>query len=465
MKTSILNCVSVGVLLMAGCGDDSAGRTTTADGASSIGSLDNGNDNGNETGGNDQNGDGDGDTSPGDGDGDTGPGDGDGDGDPADDDDGGNNPKWDTLVVPDGSMNCGGGGGGNNDPEWSYLWAANSSQGTISKIDTQTVTEVGRYQVRPNGGGSPSRTSVSLSGHVAVASRVGGVTKIYADESFCQESNGTPGIQTSNSSAYLPWGEEECVAWHAPFAYQTQRPVAWGPGQFNQGTCQWEEEELWTAGSNGQGIDVMVLDGDDGSIKEMINVPTGGGGMNADFYGIYGGAVDGDGNFWGSQLGSSGKLLKVNREDMTYTVYDTPNDASWYGMTVDEDGMVWLCRNYVARFDPVLEQWTTASTGGYTGCMADVGEDGLLWQASSGNQGVIGVNRDTLMVEKSWPASGSYGISIDFEGYVWAVANGSNVSKIDPETGMYETYNGLVGAYTYSDMTGFALSSVGSPSG
>ncbi|KIG19293.1 Methionine ABC transporter ATP-binding protein [Enhygromyxa salina] len=461
-KLPVLNLMSVGVLLLSGCGDDSADGFI-ADGPAPIGTLDNGNDNGNssETNGNDQGGDGDGDSGPGDGDGDPGDGDGDGDGGSAD----GGNHKWDTLSVPDGSMNCGGGGGNANEPEWSYLWAANSSQGTISKIDTKTVTEVGRYQVRPNGGGSPSRTSVSLSGHVAVASRVGGVTKIYADESFCEESNGMPGIQTSNSAAFLPWGEEECVAWHTPFNYQTQRPVAWGPGEFNQGTCQWEDEELWTAGSNGQGIDVMVLDGDDGSIKEMINVPTGGNGMAADFYGIYGGAVDGDGNFWGSQLGSSGKLLKVNREDMTYTVYNTPNDASWYGMTVDEDGMVWLCRNYVARFDPVLETWTTASTGGYTGCMADVGEDGLLWQASSGNQGVIGVNRDTLQVEKSWPAGGAYGISIDFEGYVWAVANGSNVSKIDPETGQFQTYNGLVGAYTYSDMTGFALSSVGSPNG
>jgi hypothetical protein len=448
-----MGMMSMGVSSISGCGDDTAGQTTL-DGASSIGTLTNGNDNGNETGGNEQSGDGDGD--PGDGDGDT------GDGDTGDG--GGNKPKWDTLSVPDGSMNCGG-GGNSNEPEWSYLWAANSSQGTISKIDTKTVTEVGRYPVRPNGGGSPSRTSVSLSGHVAVASRVGGVTKIYANESFCQESNGTPGIQTSNSAVALPYAEEECIAWHTPFNYQTQRPVAWGPGKFNQGTCQWEEEELWTSGSNGGGLDVMVLDGDDGSIKEMINVPTGGGGMLADFYGIYGGAVDGDGNFWGSQLGSSGKLLKVNREDMTYTVYDTPNDASWYGMTVDEDGMVWLCRNYVARFDPVLEQWTTASTGGYTGCMADVGEDGLLWQAASGNGGVIGVNRDTLQVEKTWPAGGAYGISIDFEGYVWAVANGTNVSKIDPATGQYQTYNGLVGAYTYSDMTGFALSSVGSPSG
>ena len=68
-------------------------------------------------------------------------------------------------------MNC---QGGNGDSEFSYLWAANSDQGTISKIDTKTVTEVGRYIVRPDSAGSPSRTSVSLSGNVAVANRSGG---------------------------------------------------------------------------------------------------------------------------------------------------------------------------------------------------------------------------------------------------------------------------------------------------
>jgi hypothetical protein len=137
--------------------------------------------------------------------------------------------------------------------------------------------------------------------------------------------------------------------------------------------------------------------------------------------------------------------------------------ASGYGMTVDSDGYVWTCSGSVARFDPGTETWQTANVGGYTGCMADAAEDGLLWV--SNGQGVIGVNRETLLVEKTWNAAGSYGVSIDFEGYVWAVAYGTTASKIDPETGQFWTYNGLVGAYTYSDMTGYALTHVGSPSG
>jgi hypothetical protein len=446
MKKSAILCV----LVLVGCGGSRPDGDAASDGIingetghpTAEGADDDGDGDG-EPG--DGIGDGDGDGEPGDGDGE--PGDGETDDDPQQ--------KFDTLAIPDAAFNCGDGGG--NDPDFSFLWAANSEQGTISKIDTKTVTEVGRYIVRPDSAGSPSRTSVSLSGHVAVANRYGGVTKIYADSQFCEESNGMPGIQTSTSDQFLAWGTEECIAWHKPMQYESQRPVAWGAGEFNHGNCYWEEEELWTAGTNGEFIDVYVLDGEDGATKEMVTIQ----GVTPEYFGIYGAAVDGNGDFWGSQLGW-GMLIRVNRDDMTYDTWQSPQNGSWYGMTVDSEGFVWLCSDYVGRFDPGSETWQTAVVGGYTGCMADAGEDGLLWM--SDGQGVIGVNRDTLQVEKQWNAAGSYGISIDFEGYVWAVAYGNSVSKIDPGTGQFWTYNGLVGAYTYSDMTGYALSNVGSPS-
>jgi hypothetical protein len=465
-KIAISVLTSLGLVVVSGCGTEpvSDGGATSLTGITG----ETGNSNSSAEGNSAEQGDGDGDTNttPGDGDGDTNttnPGDGDGDGEPGDGDGdpttSGGNHKWDTLAVPDSSEQCGGGDG---DFEFSFLWAANSSQGTITKIDTATVTEVGRFIVRPDSQGSPSRTSVSLTGHVAVANRSGGVTKVYADEQFCEESNGMPGIQTSNSNQFLPWGTEECIAWHVPMAYQSQRPVAWGQGT-EQG-CSYVDEELWTSGTNNNGfIDIFVLDGEDGSTKEMIQVPTNGNGLVASFYGIYGGAVDGNGDFWGSQLGSGSRLIRVHRDDMTWETWATPPGPHWYGMTVDAEGLVWLCSQTAGRFDPETQMWQTAVVGGYTGCMADAAEDGLLWMSTG--QGVVGVNRDTLVVEKMWNAAGSYGISIDFEGYVWAVASGSTASKIDPVTGQFWTYNGLVGAYTYSDMTGYALSNVGTPSG
>jgi hypothetical protein len=451
-------------LASVGCGNDPVG----SDASDAVGLTLEGNDTNSESAGegNDaMSGPGDGD--PGDGDGDPGDGDpGDGDGAPGDgdgDEDGGTT-KWDLAPWSDGGTNCASGNGG--DPEFSFLWAANSGEGTISKIDTMTVTEVGRYRVRPDGSGSPSRTSVSLSGHVAVASRSGGVTKFYATEEHCQDTNGTPGIQTSLNNAALPWDQEECRAWHTPFNYSSQRPVAWAPGEWNTGSCSWEDEMLWSAGRFGNGGDeVVLIDGETGVVLETIPIL----GLKSDSFGIYGAAVDSDGNFWGTGWATGNHLVRVDRETFEPTVWDGPSSTGmsshWYGMTVDVDGYVWNCASRVARFDPIDETWTVSDElpGWSAGCMADANEEGLLWLGSSGF-GLRAIDRVTLQVVQEWPTQSSYGVSIDFQGYVWAV-DGNGAHRVDPETGETLSYNGLVGAYTYSDMTGAALSAVGNPSG
>lgn len=375
----------------------------------------------------------------------------------ASNDDSAEDSTFDVGFLPDSPMQpcTAGKGGGGADPEFSYLWAANSTQGTITKIDTETVTEVGRFIVRPDSQGSPSRTSVNLQGDVAVANREGGVTKIYALEDRCQESNGSPGIQTSTDANFLPWGEEECVAWYSPFAYASQRPVAWTQGEFDLNTCSYVDTMLWTSGSNGS-TDVLLLDGEDGAVVDMVTLQ----GYPQDFYGIYGGAVDGEGNFWGTKLGGV-MLVRVDIDDMAVSMWPVPTSS--YGMTVDSDGYVWACSGNFGRFDPESETWAQGNGGGYAGCMAERGEDGLLWMA--GGNSIIGIDRVTLMPVANLPVPSSYGVSIDYYGYVWTV--GSAAHRVDKETFEVTTYNGLVGPYTYSDMTGYALTYAGggAPSG
>ena len=71
------------------------------------------------------------------------------------------------------------------------------------------------------------------------------------------------------------------------------------------------------------------------------------------------------------------------------------------------------------------------------------------------------------MPVQTWPVPGSYGVSIDYYGYVWTVAYSGGAHRVDKVTGEVTSYNGLVGAYTYSDMTGYALTYAGGgePSG
>lgn len=367
-------------------------------------------------------------------------------------------PKTDVGKQPDfGAPACGGGMGG-DDPDFSYIWVANSAQNTISKIDTQTLVELGRYMVRPDGGGSPSRTSVNLSGDVVTASREGGFTKFHARIEDCVESNGIPGIQTAVDANFLPWDQEECRAWHTPMAYQSQRPAAWTQGTFNQGTCTYNNQKVWTSGNNnGNGsVDVLLVNGDTGAIEATVPIN----GINPDFYGIYGAAVDKNGNFWGSQL-SQGWLVFIDLQTLQSKQW--PMATSGYGMTVDSKGYVWTCSSNAARFDPMTEQWQVVPAGGSGGCMED-GAGTLYMSGGGGN--IVALDTVTMAVKQTYPVPQYvHGISIDFYGYVWGVSMGSQAYRVDPKDGTLLTFEGLVGAYTYSDMTGFALSNVGMPSG
>jgi len=368
---------------------------------------------------------------------------------PADDDGTTESPVYfDLGMIPDSPMFCTEGDG---DVQYSYIWIANSTQGTISKINTETLVEEGRYQTRPDTSGSPSRTSVSLSGNVAVANRSGGLTKFYANHDDCPDANGNGVVDTSDDSTWEPWGDEECMAWHTPMAYISQRPVAWTQGVFDKSACTITDEKVWTAGSpDGNSIEVLLVDGDTGIIEETIPVP----GVAAGFYGIYGAAVDSEGNFWGSQLGG-GTLVHVNLESFDLETW--PTVAGGYGMTVDQDGYVWTCSSQAGRFDPSTETWQQANVGGSGGCMPDGGD--ILWMASSP---MVGINRNTLAVEYSIPLPEYvHGVSVDYQGYVWGVSMSSNAYRVDPETGTWDTVTGLVNPYTYSDMTGFALNNVG----
>jgi hypothetical protein len=355
-----------------------------------------------------------------------------------------------------------------------YIWIANADEGTVSKIDTRTLQEEGRYITRPDGAGNPSRTSVNLSGDVAIANRHGGLTKFYADESDCVESNGMAGIQTSmGANNVLGWDVEECRAWYVEFPTSNQRPVAWTPGTVVDGSCDSEGEMVWTVMSTALGIGpgiggpggvtVTLLDGEDGSIVQSIDV--------ADFpgfqLGAYGGAVDAEGNLYFVPMGAvsfNNQLARIDIDDYTVTLWPIPAGIATYGITVDHVGDVWVSSTLgasAARFEVATETWTPIMAGFLSlGGLAE-GPDDKIWIAAEG--GARSIDRTTLMPGPAFIGGGTIkGISIDADDYVWAVSD--IAYKIDPATGQVEnTYNGLTSPYTYSDMTGHALANTFCP--
>ena len=96
------------------------------------------------------------------------------------------------------------------------------------------------------------------------------------------------------------------------------------------------------------GIAALTMSLLSGTIEDTIPIP----GVNAGFYGIYGAAVDTEGNFWGSQL-SIGSLVRVDRGSFDYEVW--PMALSGYGMTVDHLGQVWTCSYSVCMSTPGVD--------------------------------------------------------------------------------------------------------------
>lgn len=355
---------------------------------------------------------------------------------------------------------------GNTD--WSYVWIANSGEHTISKIDTRTMEEEGRYITRADQAGNPSRTSVSIDGKaVAVANRAGGITKIWARPEYCTDKNGNGTIETSQGKDnVLPFDQEECVAWFTAFPdATTQRPIAWTSGTYNEATCEFEDQKIWTAAANGtkgavwpcdgaQGFFVYRLNGDTGEVEDTIHMPeiTCGG-----TFGPYGGAVDSDNNFW-MYIWSAGTLVHVDHETLEYY---TINGGS-YGITVDTKGRVWIDSGQ--RYDPVTMQWASqiGNQPGNGGSGVAVDLKGRVWKATTG--GVGWVDSETMMVGDTvtLPNPGlARGVGIDVDGYIWAVIlGGTQAFRIHPDTYEIATYDGLNAPYTYSDMAGGQINNV-----
>lgn len=380
----------------------------------------------------------------------------------------GGGPKFDVgtnVDVPEGecSEECG-------FSDWSYLFVANSGEATISKINTRTLTEEGRYRTRPDGSGNPSRTSVSVDGRaVVVANRMGGVTKLWARPELCNDGNGNGMIDTSNGAGnVLAFADEECVAWHTPFPNATtQRPVAWTSGAFDTTSCAWENQKVWTANAEGTpgatwpcdgaaGINVFRLDGETGVVEEAIAMPdvTCGG-----TFGPYGAAVDFNNDLW-MYIWSAGTLVHVDYETLEY---ETLPGGS-YGITVDNEGRVWIDSG--SRYDPTTLTWANKVPAnglpGSGGSGVAVDTMGRVWTATQGGIGWIDAESMAVGDTVPLPEGGLYrGIAVDVDGYIWAVLlGGSTAHRIDPITYAIETVNGLNSPYTYSDMSGGQLSNV-----
>ncbi len=202
-----------------------------------------------------------------------------------------------------------------------FIWVPNSN-GTVSKVNTVTGKELGRYKVAPHSTCNPSRTTVDLQGNCWVGNRQAGtVVKIglyEAGQYIDRNGNGT--IETSQDlnndgnitgGEILPWGQDECVLFEVvliPGKIGTFVPGTYAAGYDN---------DYWGTAPRGLAIDASnnlwagtwssskyyYIDGATGAILNTLDVSPWG-------HSAYGAVIDGNGVLWSARLSSH--ILRID---------------------------------------------------------------------------------------------------------------------------------------------------------
>jgi hypothetical protein len=257
-------------------------------------------------------------------------------------------------------------------------------------------------------------------------------------------------VETSTGPAdILSWGDDECTIWNLPIEGGGARGAAIEERIELDGL---PHEYAWI-GAYYSG-EIYEIDVEAGELT--------GRSVNTSPATPYGAAIGPDNTLWVTASGTS--MAKVDTDTLDVTQYAAPAGRSFYGITVDRDGYVWLSGwNGAQRFDPATEEYTLVDgTGGCGGGIAaDV--DGHVWTGHGyicNPRGVSRIDPETMTAEVVETGGDTHGVAIDFDGFVWGInVNGGSAHKIDPETLEFEEAwtSGIFNNYTYSDMTGYQL--------
>lgn len=393
-----------------------------------------------------------------------------------------------------------------------YLWVANHTSHTVSRVSTRTGREEGRYWV----GRNPSRTAVDLDGNVWIGGRDDGrLTKILWDTSACPDRDGDGVIRTSTARELGPLNsaerplDDECVAYsEVPTPEQTSiRGVAAGPDGrvwfgYTAGGVRSIHADTFELGPHvpPDAVPVFRRDGS-GAYRPAL----GGDGEPSTTHGggVYGLVVDREGFLYASTM-TRNTLTRFNTYSQRWDAVFLDTGCGNYGIAIDGSDRVWLgctdggvlmfdpSRRTTRRFrvpaavEPVGGTSTPALLGsdgearygfGVTGLAVEPAT-GDVWASfwQSGITGRLHLSGADLS-DSTWTliaTSGGdlRGVGFDHEGFGWTHGTSSDrVWKIDPATnalvpGFEEGVPVGAGShYTYSDFTGSTGLSFTAPRG
>jgi DNA-binding beta-propeller fold protein YncE len=368
------------------------------------------------------------------------------------------------------------------------IWVANSRENTVSRLDTRTGREVGRYAVCVD----PSRTAVDLFGDGLITCRGDGrVAKIAIQESACIDRNRNGVIDTSRDTSndgVIQPGEQrandECVIWNV-------QPDGASSGCSGVSGCARaagvdRDNHVWVGFWNSTRL--VQLDGETGAT--LRTVP-----LTGRPYGL---AIDADGIIWVASR-SPYVVLKVHPVSGQVASYDPGRGL--YGIAIDHLGKVWVATGEfrgASRLDPENGTWThfgpwdeLPSGRGHTRGVAvridrnaqgDVTGSRVFIAHHQFNESCVtsldskldrlvtvidaGTRRELPVLELG-VARGPVGVGVDIDGKLWTVNQcDSTVTRLDPDTrAVLGTWPVGRNPYTYSDMTGYALRTITTQTG
>lgn len=360
-----------------------------------------------------------------------------------------------------------------------FIWVPNYN-GTVSKVDTDTGYELGRYRIAPPDlplGGNPSRTTVDLQGNCWVGNRQAGtVVKIGLYESGQYiDRNGNGIIDTSRDlngdgditgAEILPWGDDECVL-HEVVLIEGYQGV-YVPGQYTgpydpdkwgvapRGLAVDAENNLWAG--TWSTMKYYYIDGSTGEILRSVDVSSPWG------HHAYGAVIDRNGVLWSSgqmgyhvlRLDPSGDFPTISKVNMGHFVYGL-------GLDYLDHLFVSAWSDYPYRLSRVniataLKEWSQYKAELLEARGVACTSDNDVWVVSTYHGSVYRYDNEGVFKAGIEVGEEPTGVAVDAAGRVWVCNSGDEyIKRIDPATNTVDLEKRIIGSdghYTYSDMTG-----------
>jgi len=350
-----------------------------------------------------------------------------------------------------------------------FIWVPNSNDGTVSKVDTRTGRELGRYRTGPTSSANPSRTTVDLKGNCWVGNRqIGTAVKIGLFENGQYiDRNGNGIIETSqdlngdgviSGDEILPWGQDECVLYEVVLIPGKEGTFI--PGTYTNGY----DNNDWGVGVRGIAIDAkgyvwlggygikkyFKVNNENGQIVQTIDVSS----VN---HTPYGAVVDANGILWSSGA-SQNHVLKLDTSTGKFDIINVGHFV--YGLGLDRSNHLFVSgweNSKLTRINTLTGKIDWTHEGIYQSRGVAVTDDGDVWVANSGPGTVARWSNDGILKTVINVGKTPTGVSVDADGKVWVVNYDDEfIKRIDPLSNTIDLEKRIIGGYHYgySDMTG-----------